>query len=103
MEKSVAGESTEIHRTNSNATVKSAAGSNTSIGSMRKGESKLGETGEENEPLQQLEETSAGKVEGSLLINYFLSARRPFLLTFIIVSFLLAQVLASSAGRHPFY
>lgn len=52
---------------------------------------------EENALLKELEASSRGTVKGSLLLNYLRSARRPFTLAFIIVTLLLAQLLASSA------
>lgn len=52
---------------------------------------------EENGLLKELEASSKGKVKGSLILNYLNSAQRPFTLVFLIISFLLAQVLASLA------
>lgn len=52
---------------------------------------------EQSNLLQKMEETSAGKVEGSLLWNYLSSAQRPILLVFLIAAILCAQILASSA------
>lgn len=52
---------------------------------------------EESNLLQKIEETSAGKVEGSLLWNYLSSAQRPILLVFLCAAFVCAQILASSA------
>ena len=52
---------------------------------------------EQNVLLKELEASSKGKVKGSLIANYFNSAKRPFTLVFIIVTFLLAQTLASLA------
>lgn len=52
---------------------------------------------EQNALLKELEASSKGKVEGSLILNYLRSAKRPFTLAFIIVTLLLAQLLASSA------
>lgn len=52
---------------------------------------------EQNALLNQLEASSKGKVKGSLIINYFKSARKPLTMVFIVVTFLLAQTLASLA------
>lgn len=52
---------------------------------------------EENELLKELEASSKGKVKGSLFVNYFKSADRPYTLVFLIVSFILSQTLASVA------
>lgn len=53
--------------------------------------------GEQDVLLKELEASSKGKVKGSLILNYFNSAKRPFTLAFIVVAFLLAQTLASLA------
>lgn len=55
------------------------------------------QTDQEIEPLKrQLEEASSrGKVKGSLLVKYFKCANRPFTFAFLVISFLLAQILAS--------
>lgn len=58
---------------------------------------------EESNLLQKIEETSAGKVEGSLLCNYLTSAQRPLLLVFLIAAFFSAQILASSADIYVSY
>lgn len=52
---------------------------------------------EESNLLKELESSSKGKVKGSLLLNYFKFAKRPCTLVFLIVSFMLAQALASCA------
>lgn len=52
---------------------------------------------EEKELLKQLEASSKGKVKGSLILNYLKSARQPCTMVFLLISFLLAQVLASLA------
>lgn len=56
-----------------------------------------GKNDEKNVFLQKLEKTSKDKIKGSLLINYLKSAERPFMLVFLILSFLLTQILASGA------
>lgn len=52
---------------------------------------------EQNVLLKELEASSKGKVKGSLLLNYLNSAKRPFALMFIVVTFTLAQTFASLA------
>lgn len=52
---------------------------------------------EQNALLKQLEASSKGKVKGSLILNYLKSAKRPLTLTFVVVTFVLAQTLASLA------
>lgn len=52
---------------------------------------------DDNALLHQLEETSKEKINGSLLGNYLKSAERPFMLAFLLSSFLLTQILASGA------
>lgn len=52
---------------------------------------------EQNVLLNELEATSKGKVKGSLIMNYLNSAKRPFSLIFIVITFLMAQTLASLA------
>lgn len=52
---------------------------------------------EEGGLLKELEASSKGKVKGSLLMKYFKFANRPFALTFLFASFLLAQIFASFA------
>lgn len=52
---------------------------------------------EESNFLKELESSSKGKVKGSLLLSYFKFAKRPCTLVFLIVSFMLAQALASCA------
>lgn len=54
-------------------------------------------TNEKNVLLKELEASSKGKVEGSLILNYLMAAKRPFSLAFIVVAFLLTQTLASLA------
>lgn len=56
------------------------------------------ESGEEESGLlEKLEEFSKGKVKGSSLINYFKASKRPFGLIFLVLSFLLAQILAGAS------
>lgn len=52
---------------------------------------------EETELLDKLEESSKGKIKGSLILNYFKAAKRPFSLIFLVLSFLLAQILAGGS------
>lgn len=57
----------------------------------------------EGETMKELEASSKGKVKGSLLLNYFKSANRPCVLVFLFATFLLAQILASSADMWVSY
>lgn len=77
---------------------KQSMGSSVSVRSV-KGETEASEKTqhEESELLQQLEASSKGKIKGSLLAHYLKSANRPFMLCFLIIAFLLSQILASSA------
>lgn len=52
---------------------------------------------EDTEFIQKLEASSKGMIKGSLIVNYFKMSKRPFCLVFLILSFLLAQILASGA------
>lgn len=52
---------------------------------------------EQKELLKELEASSKGKVKGPLILNYLKSAERPFTLVLLLVTFLLAQTLASVA------
>lgn len=50
---------------------------------------------EKEEMLKELEASSRGKISGSLLLNYFKSAKQSCALAFLVVSFLLTQLLVS--------
>lgn len=50
-----------------------------------------------DEILKELEASSRGKISGSMLFNYLRAAKRPCTLTFLVVSFLLTQILCSVA------
>lgn len=52
---------------------------------------------EEKELLKELEASSEGKIKGSLVLMYLKSSNKPCTLVFLIISFLLAQILASLA------
>lgn len=52
---------------------------------------------EDEGKLLSRESDAKGKIEGSLLLHYLKSSNRPFLLVFLIASFLLVQILASAA------
>lgn len=54
-------------------------------------------TNEQKSLLKELEASSKGRVEGSLIVNYLKSAQKPYTLLFLIVTFLLSQSLASFA------
>lgn len=54
---------------------------------------------EQNTLLEKLGASSKEKITGSLIVHYFYSAKRP--LTFVIATFLLAQVLASNDFLFP--
>lgn len=63
-------------------------------------ESKANESeaeGEKNELIKKLEDSSKGTIKGSLIVNYFKASKRPFSLLFLMLSFLLTQILAGSA------
>lgn len=64
-----------------------------------KNDSKVGQTNtkEGSGMLKELEASSKGKVKGSLLLSYFKSSNQPYMLVMMIVTFLLAQALASIA------
>lgn len=86
-------------RSESTATSRSRTGSTATIESTNQTTTAevVDRSGEDSNLLQKIEETSAGKVEGILLWNYLSSAQRPLMLVFLIVAFLCAQILASSA------
>lgn len=91
---------TELIRTNSTVLSRGQRGSTSLIESTNqstKSSDVIEKVEEESNLLRKIEETSAGKVEGSLLWNYLSSAQKPFLLVFLIAAFLCAQILASSA------
>lgn len=46
---------------------------------------------------KELEASSKGMIKGSLFVNYITSAKRPFTLAFLVVTFLLTQLLANMA------
>lgn len=52
---------------------------------------------EETELVQRLEASSKGKIKGFLIVEYFKASKRPFCILFLILSFLLAQILAGGA------
>lgn len=52
---------------------------------------------EETELVQKLEASSKGKIKGFLIVEYFKASKRPFCILFLILSFLLAQILAGGA------
>lgn len=52
---------------------------------------------EEKELLKELEASSKGKIKGSLVLKYLNSSNKTCTLVFLIISFLLAQILASLA------
>lgn len=52
---------------------------------------------EETELVQKLEASSKGKIKGFLIVEYFKASNRPFCILFLILSFLLAQILAGAA------
>lgn len=54
------------------------------------------EVEEETELLDKLEASSKGKIKGPFL-HYFNASKRPFCLVFIVLAFVLAQILAGSA------
>lgn len=62
-----------------------------------KSEVKTEKLEEENELLARLEESSKGKVKGSLLLKYLQSAKQPITLAFLLISVLGVQLLASAA------
>ncbi|XP_055317503.1 probable multidrug resistance-associated protein lethal(2)03659 isoform X2 [Sitodiplosis mosellana] len=52
---------------------------------------------EETELLEKLEASSKGQIKGSLIVNYFKASKRPFCLLYLMLSFVLVQILAGSA------
>lgn len=58
---------------------------------------------EEKQLLNDLETSSRGKVQGSLIINYLKSSNRPCTLAFLVISFLLVQALASFVDVYVSY
>lgn len=54
-------------------------------------------TNEKDGMLKELEASSRGKIAGSMLFNYFKSAKQSCILAFLVVSFLLTQILVSVA------
>lgn len=71
-----------------NAQLFADSGNDSSNEDQKSGDSEI-------EPLKQLEASSKGKIKGSLLVNYFKYAQKPFTLAFLVFSFLFAQILAS--------
>lgn len=59
-------------------------------------ENKDGAT-EKDQMLKELEASSRGKIAGSMLLNYFKSAKQSCVLAFLATSFLLTQILVSVA------
>lgn len=92
-EKVVEDESTaKMTQKSSSASLKRMANSTTSLHSEK--ENKL-DPEEDKGLLKKLEDSSKGKVKGSLYLNYFKSANRPFTFVFLVVTLLLSQILAS--------
>lgn len=83
---------TLIRRISSHA---SNASSTASLNKER--EKKQSECEEERGLLKELEASSEGKVEGSLMMHYVKYAKRPFSSIILIVTILLTQILVSSA------
>lgn len=96
-------ESTDIIRSHSEASSRTSLASFKSLENLKNDKKANEESKEDGELLQHLEEVPVKKVEGSLLVKYLLSAKRPFLLLFVIISFILAQLLASSADIYVSY
>lgn len=60
-------------------------------------ESNANELEEEHELLNKFEESSKGKIKGSLLLKYLQMAKRPITLAFLIATIFGTQMLASAA------
>lgn len=90
---------TEITKKTSTSSIKKMSNSTASLNSEKSvSKDNVKENlEEENGLLKELEATSKGTVKGSLIANYFKSAKRPFTLVFLAVSFILSQLLASAA------
>lgn len=89
---------TEIPLDNSNSTLESGMASEPSVNGEKNDTDQMqNKIVEENELLRKLEASSRGKIKGPLIINYLKSANRPGPLVFLVISFLLSQILASVA------
>lgn len=97
-EESREGNSNELS-TNSNRkkSISSKISSSESLKILKDSNDSEGGSEEENKPLNEMEGTSQGKVKGSLLLNYFKYAKRPFTLILLFASFLTTQGLANFA------
>ncbi|XP_031635983.1 multidrug resistance-associated protein 4-like [Contarinia nasturtii] len=86
-----------IPRQNSTVTLENSLAAKTCLNNEKTPEEHRNQADEEKELLNALEASSKGKVKGSLAINYLKSAKKPFTLVFLVISFLLSQILASVA------
>lgn len=97
-EESREGNANELS-TNSNRkkSISSRIASSESLKNLNESNDSEGGLEEENKLLNEMEGTSQGKVKGSLLLNYFKYAKRPFTLILLFASFLTTQALANFA------
>lgn len=89
---------TIVRRKSSTVSSGKRTNSSTSLNS-EKSQSKDSEANleEQNELLKELEASSKGKIKGSILMNYFKSANRSCTFGFLVMSFILSQLLVSVA------
>lgn len=88
----------KIPRQSSDTTLESSMTSKMSLNSEKNhpGESRnQPSSDEEKQLLKELEASSKGKVKGSLILKYLKSSNQPCTLVFLVISFLLVQILAS--------
>lgn len=89
---------TKIPLDNSNSTLESGMASEPSVNGEKDDTDQMqNKIVEEDELLKKLEASSRGKIKGSLIVNYLKSSNRPCTLVFLVISFLLSQILASAA------
>lgn len=85
-----------IKQKNSTTSLKNMINSAKSLNSEKsESKEKQSDPEEEKELLGELEASSKGKVKGSIYLNYFKSANRPFTLVYLVITLLLSQILAS--------
>lgn len=87
----------KIARPNSTTTLQNMNSTVSLSSEKSRTEEQRNQAEEERELLKELEASSKGIVKGSLVSNYLKSAKRPFTLVFLVVSFLMSQILASVA------
>lgn len=86
-------ETSSPNRSRSNSEAGSRRGS--VFGKIKDEEKPLAE--EQTEEMHALEDSSKGKIKGTLLFHYLKSAQKPIMLSLILLLFVISQILASGA------